>query len=180
MNIDPIEIIKRFYSPSGLLYALLVKHSADVANLAVEVVRKHPELGADEQFVREAAMLHDIGVCRTDAPDIYCFGTEPYIRHGFLGAEMLREIGFPMHARVAERHTGTGLTPEVLAEKGIILPPGIYTPQSIEEKIVCFADKFFSKSNPDRMKSPDKIRKSMAKYGEESVKRWDDMYALFG
>ena len=54
-------------------------------------------------------MLHDIGIIRCNAPGIQCFGNEPYICHGRIGAEMLRAEGFPHHARVCERHTGRGL-----------------------------------------------------------------------
>ena len=37
-------------------------------------------------------MLHDIGIFQTDAPGIHCFGSQPYICHGRLGAELLRKI----------------------------------------------------------------------------------------
>ena len=55
-------------------------------------------------------MLHDIGIFKCDAAGIQCFGTEPYICHGRIGAELLRSEGFPRHARVCERHTGAGIT----------------------------------------------------------------------
>ena len=52
-------------------------------------------------------MLHDIGIIFTDAPALDCHGTEPYMRHGIIGADLLRSDGVDEYlARVAERHTG--------------------------------------------------------------------------
>ncbi len=175
----PLDIIAQFYPVRSRTYELLVRHSLDVAAKAVEICHLHPELRADENFVFEGAMLHDIGICRTYAPEIYCYGTEPYLRHGFWGGQMLRAIGLEQHACVAERHTGTGLSDEAIRARGINLPPGIYMPQSIEEKIICYADKFYSKSHPDRVKTPERIRESLSKYGTDSTARWDEMHHLF-
>lgn len=177
---NPLDIIARFYPAHSRAYELLVRHCQDVAHKAVEVCRLHPELRADENFVFEAAMLHDIGMCRTYAPEIYCYGTEPYLRHGFWGGQMLRAVGLEPHARVAERHTGTGLSDEAIRTRGIQLPPGIYMPQTTEEKIICYADKFYSKSHPERIKTPEHIRESLSKYGADSTARWDEMHHLFG
>ena len=127
-------------------------------------------------------MLHDIGMCRTDAPGIHCHGTEPYIRHGILGRQMLDSIGLYRHGRVCERHTGAGITAaEIISQHLPIDPPRDLLPESIEEKLVCYADKFFSKSRIDEPpKTMDRVRKSLAKFGDDSVVRFDEMAALFG
>ena len=127
-------------------------------------------------------MLHDIGMCRTDAPGIHCHGTEPYIRHGILGRQMLDSIGLYRHGRVCERHTGAGITAaEIISQHLPIDPPRDLLPESIEEKLVCYADKFFSKSRIDEPpKTLDRVRKSLAKFGDDSVVRFDEMAALFG
>ena len=106
---DYLSIIDKYYSGQEELKALLLHHSRQVANKALELCAAHPEWQADTQFVEEAAMLHDIGIIRCNAPSIHCHGAEPYICHGHIGAEMLRHEGFARHARVAERHTGSGL-----------------------------------------------------------------------
>ena len=72
---------------------ILVTHSESVARRALQIASQHPELNIDTDFVREAAMLHDVGIIRVDAPSIECHGTEPYIRHGVCGAELLRLEG---------------------------------------------------------------------------------------
>lgn len=130
-------------------------HSRQVADRCLAIVAKHKELPVDVQFMEEAAMLHDIGIFRCDAPSIHCHGTEPYLRHGPIGGEILRAEGFPRHARVAERHTGTGL-------------PG-YEPETLEEQIICYADKFYSKSRLDRVLTVAETAQSLEKFGHEGV-----------
>lgn len=178
--IDPLEIIHRYYQPGTPIEHTLVAHSTDVMQLALELAQAHPEIPVDPAFVREAAMLHDIGIYLTNAPGIYCVGAEPYIRHGYLGAELLRSLGLPRHALVAERHTGSGLTMEEIRREGIDLPEGIYLPQSPEEELICYADKFFSKTKLGRRKPLDKVRQGLAKYGEAAVARFDALHKRWG
>ena len=90
-------------------------------------------------------MLHDIGIFLTDAPGIFCFGDKPYICHGYLGADLLREEGFPRHALVCERHTGAGISAESIIKQDLPIPHREMLPVSMEEQVICFADKFFQK-----------------------------------
>ncbi len=152
---DYLSIINKYYADNDPLRALLLKHSRQVADRCLEIVKKHQELPVDVQFLEEAAMLHDIGIFRCNAPTIYCYGTEPYLRHGPIGGELLRKEGLPRHARVAERHTGTGL-------------PG-YEPETLEEEIVCYADKFYSKSHPDRVLTVVQTAESLERFGHDGV-----------
>ena len=111
--VDYQAIINKYYGEDdSILKTILMKHSQSVAQRALQIVSHHPELHLDRQFVEEAAMLLDIGLCRCHAPSIECFGTADYILHGRMGAEILRKEGYPRHARVCERHTGAGLTRE--------------------------------------------------------------------
>lgn len=176
---EPLEIISKYYRNDSPGYKSLVQHSRLVADRALEIARNHPELEIDMQFLEEAAMLHDIGVFMCDAPDIECFGSEPYIRHGVIGAEILRKEGLPRHALVCERHTGSGLTLQQIEETGLPLPHREMLPISNEEKIICLADKFYSKSKPGKEKKIEKIRKSLSKYGEETVCRFDELCKTF-
>ena len=155
---DYLSIINKYYPENDELRQLLLKHGRQVADRCLQIAKKHRELPVDVQFLEEAAMLHDIGICRCNAPSIHCHGTEPYIRHGAIGGEMLRQEGFERHARVCERHTGTGL-------------PG-YEPETLEEQIVCYADKFYSKSAPDHVRSVLETAQSLEKFGHEGVKKF--------
>ncbi|MBO4905931.1 MAG: HDIG domain-containing protein [Bacteroidaceae bacterium] len=177
MNID--GIIDKYYSDNSELRHILLTHSRSVAEMSLDVAQRHKELAVDREFLYEAAMLHDIGVFLTDAPGICCYGTEPYIRHGLLGGELLRSEGLPRHARVAERHTGTGLTVETIMRQSLPLPPCDFSPETIEEQIVCYADKFFSKSHLERVRTPEQVLRSLEKYGEEGLVRMRHWMELF-
>lgn len=166
------SILQKYCKDDKQLH-ILVTHSRAVADKALEIARRHPELGADEAFIEEAAMLHDIGIVGVNAPAIACTGTEPYICHGILGAEILRREGMERHALVCERHTGTGLTLQQIVEQQLPLPHRDMQPQSIEEQIICFADKFFSKTRLDTEKSVEQARRSLEKFGEEGLVKFD-------
>ncbi len=176
---NPYEIIDKYYEPGSKLRAILVTHGESVRDKALALAKRHPELEIDADFVSEAAILHDIGIFMTDAPEIMCFGTHAYIEHGFLGAELMRSEGFPRHALVCERHTGTGLTAEYITERGWNIPPHDMRPVSIEEKLICYADKFFSKTRLDTEDSMERARRKMLKIGEESLATFDSWAELF-
>ena len=176
---NPLALIDKYYPEENELKHILLTHSRSVADKALELAGRHPELQLDLQFVEEAAMLHDIGIFRTDAPDIHCFGNYPYICHGYLGADLMREEGFPKHALVCERHTGAGLTLQSIISQGLPVPHRELVPVSLEEQLICFADKFFSKTHLDREKSVEKARKSIQKYGKEGLDRFDNWCRLF-
>ena len=152
---DYQAVIDKYYPADDELRRVLLLHSRQVADRCLEIVKKHKELPVDVQFLEEAAMLHDIGIYQCDAPSIHCHGTEPYIKHGPIGGDLLRQEGYPRHARVAERHTGTGL-------------PG-FEPETLEEQIVCYADKFYSKSKPDHVRTVAETAQSLEKFGHEGV-----------
>ncbi len=164
-----LDIINKYYADNEPLRQLLIHHSQQVTQRALSIVQHHPELQLDAAFVEQAAMLHDIGIFLTDAPAIHCHGKAPYLMHGYLGAQLMRQEGLEQVARVCERHTGTGLTPEVIAQRQLPLPPGDYRPQTLEEQVICYADKFYSKSHPERVRSVEDTAKSLEKFGLDGV-----------
>lgn len=158
---------------------LLYKHSRDVADLALQFAARHPEMHLDTTFVQRAALLHDIGIIWTNAPSIHCHGTQPYIRHGELGAAFLNNLGLSLCANVAKRHTGTGITDQEIEQQGIPITPGAM-PITLEEKLICYADKFYSKSHPEQRKTLEQARHSLQKFGQQSLQRFDQLTELFG
>ena len=80
----------------------------------------------DVEFVEVAALLHDIGRCRTHG-----------IMHGIEGAKIMQDIS-PEIARVCERHIGAGIDRKEAAALG--LPPKDYLPETLEEKVIAHAD----------------------------------------
>lgn len=177
---QPLTIIEQYYKPQTPIYKMLVSHSKQVAAFAENIARQHPQLGIDRQFVYEAAMLHDIGIYLTHAPDIHCYGTAPYLAHGYLGAEILLRHHLPRHALVCERHTGTGLSKQTIIEQNLPLPHRDMLPQSIEEQLICFADCFFSKSKVSEQKTPEQVRNSFRKFGDATVRQFDIWCEMFG
>lgn len=174
------QIIDKYYGEgSNKLKSLLLLHSQSVARKALQIGFSHTELSLDMKFIEEAAMLHDIGIIRCNAPGIHCHGTEPYICHGRIGAEMLRAEGLPRHARVCERHTGAGLTRDNIVSQQLPLPQQDFLPETMEEKLVCYADKFFSKTRPDEEKTLEQAVRSLSKFGDEGVSRFMEWHEMF-
>ena len=182
--LDCLSIIQRYYTPGNDDYRVLVLHSRQVADMAVTIgqrlIDRHVPL--DIEFIEEAAMLHDIGMCRTNAPGIHCHGSEPYILHGILGRQMLESLGLYRHARVCERHTGAGITAaEIISQHLPITPPRDLLPETLEEQIICYADKFFSKSRPgEPAKTLERARQTLARFGADTLARFDAMAERFG
>jgi len=174
-----MRVIDKYYSDNPPLKDLLILHSRLVADKALSIAAAHPELGLDMQFLEEASMLHDIGIFLTDADAIHCYGKYHYLCHGYLGADLLRKEGLPRHALVAERHTGTGLTLKQIQERDLPVPHRDMIPQSMEEKVVCFADKFYSKTRPEEEKTVEQAEHSLAKFGQEGVLIFRDWCKLF-
>ena len=129
------QIIDKYYPEDGPLRQLLLHHSRQVMERALLIADRHPELGADRTLLVEGAMLHDIGIFLTHAPGIHCHGTHPYLLHGRLGAELMREEGREDIARICERHTGTGLTRQNIIDRGLPLPLQDFLPETLEETI---------------------------------------------
>jgi len=86
----------------------------------------HP---VDEQAVVAGALLHDIGRTQTQL-----------VGHGYVGAGILEKEGVDsVVVEIVRRHVGAGISPEEAVALGF--PPGDYIPRTLEQKIVCFADK---------------------------------------
>ena len=178
---NAVALLEKYF-PDPYTFRIILKHSRMVADKALLVARKLEGNELDMNFLQEAALLHDIGVCRTDSPKFACHGIEPYIRHGIIGREILEQEGFPIHALVCERHIGVGLSADDVRSQGLPLPARDMEPLSLEEKIVCFADLFYSK-NPEKIgreKTIDKIRSNLAKFGDHKVGIFDGWLKEFG
>ena len=173
------EIIDKYYPVGTQCRGIFIQHSRQVADKALEIARRC-NLNIPLETVETAAMLHDIGIFLTNATDIDCRGSEHYICHGILGAELLRKEGFDEAiARVAERHTGAGLTIDDIDRQQLPLPRKDYLPETMLEKLICYADKFFSKSGTMQEKNLDKVRASMARHSTESLTRFDELHEMF-
>ncbi|NDY71369.1 phosphohydrolase [Desulfobacter hydrogenophilus] len=185
MPIDPFKIISQFYDSDSELFAVLVEHSTKVAAKSLEIAKGLAHLHLDMDFIEKAAMLHDIGIFKTRSQEIGCAGKYPYVCHGYLGRELLDGLGLPRQfGLVSERHTGAGITLENIIEADLPLPHRDMVPVTLEEKIICCADKFYSKSpkKRDNVMTRQKIEKSLAKLNLGHAKRfsaWADEFGIY-
>lgn len=181
---NPLEIIEKHYPPGSDVHRILVDHSQKVADKALEIAHGLPHLNPDLDFIEKAAMLHDIGICLTKSKAIGCKGKLPYICHGCLGRELLDREGLdPAFGRVAERHTGAGISLTNIIKHDLPLPKRDMVPVTIEEKIICCADKFFSKSpkKRNRIVSPTDIIDELGRIDPEHAQRfsrWAEEFRL--
>lgn len=182
------EILFHFYPADTPFRQMLLKHSRQVCGKALEIMSGPGCAGVklDRATVISGALLHDIGIGRCHAPDILCTGKAPYIAHGIIGGAMLRSLGkergvdLEKYARICERHTGAGLTEADIRRQALPLPRQDYLPETVEEKLICLADKFYSKSGDMREKAIERIGHSMVKFGPATVDRWHQLCREFG
>lgn len=160
--LDYFSIIHKYIPSNSETYKYYVPHVVLVTQKALAIAKKLQLSPESLQFIEEAAMLHDIGIIKVDAKDIGCTGELPYLCHGTEGRKMLEEEGLPKHALVCERHTGVGITKQEIIENNLPLPPRDMIPLSVEERIICYADVYFSK-NPQKLWIP---------YTQDEIKDW--------
>jgi len=178
---DPLEIIRHHYPPGSRRYEILVRHSEQVAAKALTVAHRTAPGRVDQTFLYEAAMLHDIGIFLTHAPMLGCHGRSPYICHGFLGRRIVDQAGWPRHARVCECHIGTGISVADIKTAGLPLPGRDMQPDTLAEKIVAFADKFFSKNGAGNggEKSVPQILAELERIGPDKVRTFQGWLVEF-
>jgi len=180
--LDPLKLIQKYYPTDSERYRILVTHGQMVRQKSLELAERVAHLKPDIQFLKEAAMLHDIAIFLTNAPEIDCNGKEHYLMHGPLGRDLLEKEGYPRHALVCDRHTGVGITKQDVIEQDLPLPLRDMMPISIEEKIICFADTFYRKDpeNLKRPKSIEAVEQKMSEYGPDHIRRINEFRELFG
>lgn len=173
--------VKDYYRPGTLAFERLVRHGEQVAGKALATAARVAHLDPDVTFIQEAAMLHDIGMFMTDSPGIGCSGTHPYVMHGVLGRRLLDRRGLHRHGRVCERHIGVGISAEDVRRERLPLPVRDMMPETLEEEIICFADKFFSKNNGRPKEKPvARILQSLRYYGDDKCDRFTSWLEKFG
>ena len=180
MNIDPEALITRFYPAGSYTRDLLLRHGELVGRKALEVLDRAPWIAADREFIAQAAVLHDIGIGRTRCPELGCTGTLPYVCHGVEGRVILDKMGLSRHGLVCERHVGVGISADQAVRRNLPLPVRDMFPLSVEERLICYADKFFSKTDDGRHeKTIDEITAGLMRYEAEYADRFLSLHRLF-
>lgn len=114
----------------------VISHCLAVADLSLEIANKlqKKSLTLNLALVEAGALLHDLGRSKTHTVD-----------HAIVGAQIAKSIGLPESIiKIIKRHVGGGITAEEAKWLGWI--DDVYVPQSLEEKIVSYADKLIDQS----------------------------------
>ena len=168
---DAVALLQKYFVDAPHAGKIVLEHSRLVAAKALQIAHNSGMAGLDFTFIEEAALLHDIGVCGVHAPGMGLVGDKPYICHGIIGREILEKEGLPLHALVCERHIGVGLTIDDILAQQLPLPHQDMVPVSLEERIICCADLFYSK-HPGRHlreKSLEEIGRGLEKFGRHKL-----------
>jgi len=135
----------------------VVEHCKRVSAKADEVAEKINSCGhkVDVALVRVGGMLHDIGRCVTND-----------VSHGVEGGKIVRALREEELARIVERHVGGGIKAGEIAG----FPKRDFMPETLEEKVVCYADKLIEEMQDGIRENDDashEIAKLEKKFGKE-------------
>lgn len=137
----------------------VISHCIAVADLAVEIANKLQRKGhrINIELVEAGALLHDIGRSKIHTVD-----------HAIVGAQMANSMGLPeMVIKIIKRHVGAGITLEEAKELG--WPRDVYTPETLEEKVVSYADKLIG--NSERVPIETEIKRLQKKKKIQAAER---------
>lgn len=137
----------------------IVKHCLLVSEKSAEIAKKvaKNDYKIDVELCKVGGLVHDIGRSQTHS-----------IQHGIKGAELLKE--HPKLARIAKTHIGAGIPKDEAVKLG--LGDEDYLPETIEEKVVAYADKLVQKGKfvKDASMELKKLRKELGE-NHPGVKR---------
>ena len=144
---EAVALLKRMGLPHNI-----INHQLAVMRKARDIAYNITKTSIDINLILIGAIMHDIGRVKSHG-----------LEHAAIGGDIIRQLGYPDElARIAETHSLGGFTEQ---EARILnLPPRDYMPRTIEEKIVCLADKFISGS--DKVSIEKRFQRWIEKYGE--------------
>lgn len=109
----------------------VIQHCRTVAKHAVRIAKILQKKGSkvDIDLVEIGALLHDIGRSKTHGVD-----------HALIGGRIAEDSSLPVSViRIIERHVGAGIPADEAEKLG--WPKKSYVPNTLEERIVNYADK---------------------------------------
>lgn len=109
----------------------VIRHAETVSELASEIAYacKAKGIPVNLGLVEIGGLLHDIGRGKTHS-----------VHHAVIGAEIAKSLDLPEPiVSIIKKHVGGGITAREARKLG--WPKDVYVPQTLEEKIVCYADK---------------------------------------
>ncbi len=139
----------------------VISHCEAVAELSLEIAKQLKKKGVtvNLKLVEAGALLHDIGRSKTNKVD-----------HGVIGAQIAESEGLSEAVvKIIKRHVGGGFTAEEAAQFG--WSRDTYTPFSLEEKVVSYADKLVGNSKMKRVPIDVEIERLQAAGHKDGAQR---------
>ena len=131
------------------------RHSLKVADKALDIADEIKSKEIDMNLIEVGGLLHDIGRSKTHG-----------FKHALIGAKIIRERGLSERlARICETHILGGLDKEDAKQVG--LPEKDFLPLTLEEKIICLADKFMAGTKEVSIEQ--RFEKWFNKYGKTQI-----------
>lgn len=176
-----IKNLHQKYAKSDADLTLIYTHCQVVEAIAMQLLDVSLIDDIDRTLVHVGCLLHDIGAYEVLEDGKFVRG----VRHGSIGEDILKSEGFPETIwRFASHHTGVGLTKKDVIDQNLPIPIADYTANTNEERLVMYADKFHSKSNPPTEApyfcSFDWFHNSVQKFGADKAAKFDILAELFG
>ena len=109
----------------------VIEHCKIVSKLATEIahILKDKGYSVDAELVEIGALLHDVGRSQTHTVD-----------HAIEGVKIAQSLGLSgLIVSIIKKHVGGGITSDEARDLG--WPDDVYIPETLEEKIVSYADK---------------------------------------
>ncbi len=176
-SLKEIKALHLKYAASKKAFFIVFSHCQIIWEIAEQLITKN-KLPVNKSLVKAGAFLHDIGVY-TLVDKNAVFDDANYIKHGIEGYRILKKEGLPNEiCRIAERHTGVGLTKQTIKKQKLPLPEKDYIAKTIEERLIMYADKFHSK--PHKFNSFETYSKKANKFGPENVTKFIAFSKEFG
>lgn len=169
-----IEALHKKYASSDEIFSQVWEHCNIVKEIALDLVEQN-KLKIDNDLLVAGALLHDIGAYK-----VY-YDRKNYIKHGVIGAEILKSEGVSLELqRFASHHTGVGLDSDDIKNLGIETDEESLLAETLEEKLVMYADKFHSKTEPPTFNSVEFYKQKVQEFGPGKLEIFETMLKEFG
>lgn len=176
---EEIRALHVKHAPTPEAFDLVYTHCHIVRVIAEQLLACVGD-GLDPALVRAGGLLHDIGVYRL-YDDAGRLDHAHYVRHGLLGHELLAAEGLAEGVcRFCSRHTGMGISRDDIRRQGLPLPAGDYRAQTPEERLVMYADKFHSKTDPPSFVTAGTYAVDVRRFGADKAAAFAAMREEFG
>lgn len=175
-----IEQLHKKYAPNEAMFQEVYGHCRIVWSVAKNLIESH-HIVVDEEVIKAGCLLHDIGVYKLWDPVTNEMNWKKYTSHAVLGEALLKSESIAKAlCNIVLHHAGVGISRSDVITRRLSIPARDYFPETIEERLVMYADKFHSKSAPTSFYSVEGYRDYSKKFGDDNVARFDKLVEEFG